>query len=195
MRIVGGRLRGRALVAPKDMRVRPTADRTRESLFNILAHNDFDIGWRLEDARVLDLFAGTGALGCEALSRGAKFCLFADDDPDSRALQRQNVEALGLTGVTKIWRRDATALGDMPANANGPFTLVFADAPYAKGLTTAALTSALSGGWIAPGALVVVETSIEEEAPAISGLTPNDERIYGAARISLLTRPPAPTDH
>src|SRR5580700_9872896 len=107
MRITGGRLRGRQLVAPPDLRVRPTSDRVREAIFNMLAHKDFDIGFTLENAAVADLFAGTGALGIEALSRGARFCLLVDDDADSRALQRQNVETLGLTGATKIWRRNA----------------------------------------------------------------------------------------
>ena len=111
MRVTGGKLGGRRLVAPDDARVRPTSDRTRQAIFNILEHNDFGIGFTLENAAVADLFAGTGALGIEALSRGARFCLLVDDDAESRALQRENVEALGLTGVTKIWRRDATDLG------------------------------------------------------------------------------------
>ncbi len=116
MRITGGTFRGRNLAAPKDMRVRPTSDRARQAIFNILQHSDFGIGFALENIAVADLFAGTGALGIEALSRGARFCLFVDDDADSRALQRENVETLGLTGVTKIWRRDATDLGPLGAH-------------------------------------------------------------------------------
>src|SRR5215213_5406544 len=104
MRIVGGRLRGRSLQAPASREIRPTADRLRESLFNILMHA---YGDPISDARVLDLFAGTGALGIEAISRGAAFTLFVDNGAEARALLRQNVEALGLGGVTKVYRRDA----------------------------------------------------------------------------------------
>src|SRR5882757_5197671 len=118
MRIVGGRLRGRTLAAPKSQNVRPTSDRLRESLFNILLHA---YGDPIADARVLDLFAGTGALGLEAVSRGAKFTLFVDNGTEARALLRNNVEALGLGGVTKVYRRDATNLG--PAHPMEPFSL------------------------------------------------------------------------
>ena len=113
MRITGGKLGGRRLVTPQDASVRPTSDRTRQAIFNMLRHKDFDIGFELEGAAVADLFAGTGALGIEALSQGARWCLLVDDSADSRALQRENVEALGLTGVTRIWRRDATDLGPL----------------------------------------------------------------------------------
>src|SRR5207302_3182662 len=129
MRIVGGRLRGRALVAPKSQAIRPTADRLRESLFNILVHA---YGDPVAGARVLDLFAGTGALGLEALSRGAAFALFIDDAAEARALLRENVAVLGLGGVSRIFRRDATKLG--PAHALAPFSLVFLDPPYGRGL-------------------------------------------------------------
>ncbi|MDE2630741.1 MAG: 16S rRNA (guanine(966)-N(2))-methyltransferase RsmD, partial [Alphaproteobacteria bacterium] len=132
MRITGGIFGGRALVAPSDDRVRPTSDKVRQAIFNILLHNDF--GVTLQGARAADLFAGTGALGIEALSRGASFCLFVDDAAESRAVIRQNVEALALTGASKIWRRDATKLGPMAAGAGGPFELVFLDPPYRKGL-------------------------------------------------------------
>ena len=188
MRIVGGKLRGRALVAPQDLRVRPTGDRVRESLFNILAHNDFGIGFRLEDARVLDLFAGTGALGCEAISRGAAWCPFVDDDADSRGLQRENVDALKLTGVTKIWKRDATALGPMPANAGGPFSPDFCDAPYRKGLTERALASARDGNWLAANALVIAETAADEGGLTVPGFAPLDSRVYGETRVAFLAR-------
>jgi 16S rRNA (guanine966-N2)-methyltransferase len=152
MRVVGGRLRGRALSAPKSQAIRPTADRLRESLFNILTHGYAD---PLSGARVLDLFAGTGALGLEAISHGAAFTLFVDDGVEARALLRSNVEALGLGGVTRIFRRDATKLG--PAHPIEPFTLVFLDPPYGKGLAEQALISAREGGWLAPQALLVVE--------------------------------------
>ncbi len=152
MRVVGGRLRGRALAAPKSQAIRPTADRLRESLFNILLHA---YGDPVTDARVLDLFAGTGALGIEALSRGAAFALFVDDGAEARALLRENVTALGLGGVTRIFRRDATKLG--PAHPIEPFSLAFLDPPYGQGLAEQALASARAGGWFVPDALIVVE--------------------------------------
>jgi 16S rRNA (guanine966-N2)-methyltransferase len=152
MRIVGGRLRGRAINAPKSSGIRPTADRLRESLFNILMHAHGD---PITGARVLDLFAGTGALGLEALSRGAAFTLFVDDGAEARALIRSNVEALGLGGTTRIFRRDAAKLG--PAHPVQPFSLLFADPPYGKGLAERALASAHEGGWLTPDALLVVE--------------------------------------
>jgi 16S rRNA (guanine966-N2)-methyltransferase len=152
MRIVGGQLRGRALVAPRSYAIRPSADRLRESLFNILVHA---YGDPVTGARVLDLFAGTGALGLEALSRGAGFALFIDDAAEARALLRENVAELGLGGVSRIFRRDATNLGAVQKLA--PFTLIFLDPPYGRGLAEKALASARDGSWIAPGALVVVE--------------------------------------
>src|SRR5215213_5467865 len=141
MRIVGGRLRGRTLAAPKSQAIRPTADRLRESLFNILQHA---YGNPVSGARVLDLFAGTGALGLEAVSRGATFAQFVDDGVEARALLRQNVEALGVAAITRIFRRDATKLGTV--HPVQPFSLVFLDPPYGKGLAAKALASARDGG-------------------------------------------------
>src|ERR1700704_1855199 len=158
MRIVGGRLRGRALVLPKSQNVRPTADRLREALFNILVHA---YGDPITDARVLDLFAGTGALGLEAMSRGAAFALFIDDSAEARALIRQNVEALGLGGTARIFRRDATKLG--PVHPVEAFTLAFLDPPYRHGLAEKSLASLRDGGWLAAGALVVVEEAAAAE--------------------------------
>jgi 16S rRNA (guanine966-N2)-methyltransferase len=152
MRVVGGDLRGRTLAAPKSIAIRPTADRLRESLFNILTHA---YGDPIGGARVLDLFAGTGALGIEALSRGAAFALFVDDGAEARALLRENVATLGLGGTTRIFRRDATKLG--PAHPIEPFSLVFLDPPYGKGLAEQALASARDGGWLASEAVIVVE--------------------------------------
>src|SRR6202035_3428988 len=152
MRVVGGRLKGRNLASPSSRDIRPTADRLRESLFNILIHAYSD---PIAEARVLDLFAGTGALGIEAVSRGAKFTLFVDNGAEARALMRDNVEALGLGGVTKVYRRDATNLG--PAHPMEPFSLVFLDPPYAKGLADKALVSLREGGWLTSGALIVIE--------------------------------------
>lgn len=188
MRIVGGKYRGLTLAAPKDERVRPTSDRVREALYNILAHNDFGIGFRLEGARVLDLFSGTGALGLEALSRGAKYVLFVDDHAESRALVRRNVEAMNATGATKIWRRDATGLGEMPPNAGGPFDLVLLDPPYRKDLVRLALVSALEGKWFAEKALVVAEMAEDENFIAPAGFELVDERAYGDTKI-LVMRP------
>src|ERR687894_2951721 len=152
MRIVGGRWRGRSLAGPKSDAIRPTSDRLRETLFNILQHSYDD---PIEGARVLDLFAGTGAMGLEALSRGAAFALFVDDGAQARGLIRENVETLGLGGATRLFRRDATRMG--AAAPNAPFSLVFCDPPYGKDLAPRALRSCADGGWLSPGALVVVE--------------------------------------
>jgi len=181
MRIVGGRFRGRALAAPRDKSIRPTADRARESLFNILDHRYAD---NLEGAAVLDLFAGTGALGLEALSRGARSCLFVEEAAAARALIRDNVEALGLTGATRIFRRDATKLGE--AGTRGPFGLVFLDPPYGKGLGEKALASARDGGWLAEGALCVWEDAAEAPADPPEGFESLDVRRYGAGRLAFL---------
>ena len=182
MRIVGGTLRGSRLAAPATDRLRPTSDRTRESVFNILVHG-ID-GFDIEGARVLDLFAGTGALGCEALSRGARFSLFVDDHAESRALIRRNVEALALTGVSRVYRRDATRLG--PAERMGTFGLVFADPPYGKGLADLALAAARVGGWLDAGAVVVVEESAEAAFGAPEGFEEIDRRRYGDTQVVFL---------
>ena len=181
MRIVGGRLRGRALAAPKSPAIRPTADRLREALFNVLAHA---YGDPVAGARILDLFAGTGALGLEAVSRGAVFALFVDDAAEARALMRGNVEALGLGGVTRIFRRDATRLG--PVHPVEPFTLVFADPPYGRGLAEKALDAACDGGWLAPGALVVVEEAVEAKFAAPEGFEEIERRPYDDTELIIL---------
>jgi 16S rRNA (guanine966-N2)-methyltransferase len=184
MRVVGGRLRGRALTGPKSQAIRPTADRLRESLFNILAHAYDD---PLEGARVLDLFAGTGALGIEAISRGADFVLFVDDGVEARALLRANVEALGLGGVSKIFRRDASKLGAV--HPNEPFSLMFADPPYGKGLAEKALTSAREGGWLAPRALIVVEESIASQFKPPPGFEELERRAYDDTEFTFVRLP------
>src|ERR1700741_1812064 len=158
MRVVGGRLRGRNLASPASREIRPTADRLRESVFNILIHA---YGDPIQGARVLDLFAGTGALGIEAVSRGAAFALFVDNGTEARALLRNNVEALGLGGVTKVYRRDATDLG--PAHPVEPFSLVFLDPPYGKGLADKALVALREGAWLTPGALLAAEEAKSAE--------------------------------
>jgi 16S rRNA (guanine966-N2)-methyltransferase len=187
MRIVAGKFRGLTLATPKDARVRPTSDRVREAIFNVLAHNDFGFGFKIEGARVLDLFAGTGALGLEALSRGARYVLFVDDHAESRGLIRRNVEAAHATGATKIWRRDATGLGDLPPNAGGPFDLVFMDPPYRRGLVAGALASAQHGRWFAPHALIVAEMAEDETFAAPDWVESLDERAYGDTKIVLMT--------
>lgn len=187
MRITGGTLGGRALAAPSDNRVRPTSDKVRQAIFNILAHQDFGDGFALEGARVADLFAGTGALGIEAISRGAAFVLFIEDSGESRALIHRNVEALELTGVTKIWRRDATKLGPMAPGAGGPFELVFLDPPYRKNLIAPALAALRDGGWLAPGALIVAESAANEDAlETPPGFRTLDVRIYGETQVTFL---------
>ena len=181
MRVVGGRLRGRNLAAPSSQAIRPTADRLRESLFNILVHA-YDNP--IEGARVLDLFAGTGALGIEAASRGAAFTLFVDNGAEARALLRNNVEALGLGGVTKVFRRDATNLG--PAHPLEPFSLVFLDPPYGKGLAEKALASLRGGGWLTPGALLVVEEAKAAGFAAPDGFEELERRAYDDTEFVLL---------
>jgi 16S rRNA (guanine966-N2)-methyltransferase len=186
MRVVGGRLKGRNLASPSTQAIRPTADRLRESVFNILIHA-YDNP--VEGARVLDLFAGTGALGIEAVSRGAAFTLFVDNGAEARALLRNNVEALGLGGVTKVYRRDATDLG--PAHPVEPFALVFLDPPYGKGLAEKALASLRDGGWLTPGALVVVEESKAAAFAAPEGYVEQERRAYDDTEFVFLRTPQA----
>ena len=181
MRVVGGRLGGRTLVAPKSQAIRPTADRLREALFNILTHA---YGDPVDGARVLDLFAGTGALGIEALSRGAAFALFIDDGAEARALLRENVTALGLGGTSRIFRRDATKLG--PVHPLEPFTLAFLDPPYGQGLAEKALTSARGGGWFAPDALIVVEEATKANFIAPEGFAETERRRYDDTEFIFL---------
>ncbi len=181
MRVVGGSLRGRSLAGPKTKAIRPTADRLRESLFNILAHA---YGNPVSGARVLDLFAGTGALGIEALSRGASFCLLVDDGAEARALLRENVATLGLGGTTRIFRRDATKLG--PAHPIEPFTLVFLDPPYGQGLAEKALASAREGGWLTPDALIVVEEAKTSAFAAPEGFGEVERRTYDDTEFVFL---------
>lgn len=181
MRVVGGSLRGRTLAAPKSQSIRPTADRLRESLFNILIHA-YDNP--IAGSRVLDLFAGTGALGIEALSRGAAFTLFVDDGAEARALLRENVATLGLGGTSRIFRRDATKLG--PAHPVEPFSLAFLDPPYGKGLGEQALASARAGGWLKPDALIVVEEAAKAKFAAPEGFAEIERRPYDDTELVVL---------
>lgn len=183
MRIVGGRFRGRPLNGPRSDAIRPTSDRLRESLFNVLAHAHGDA---CDGARVLDLFSGTGALALEALSRGAVFAALVDQGAEARGLIRANVDALGLAGITAVLKRDATRLG--PVAPFDPFTLVFCDPPYRRGLGEQALASALAGGWLAPGALVVLEEAADAVIELPSGLGPVEERPAGDSRLVIARR-------
>jgi 16S rRNA (guanine966-N2)-methyltransferase len=185
MRIVGGNLKGRALLTPDGRGTRPTSDRAREAVFNILEHAPWSAG--VEGARVIDLFAGSGALGLEAISRGAAFCLFVETDPSARGAIRDNIEALGLFGVTRIHRRDATDLGKRPAGLDAPFTLAFLDPPYHEGLITVALRKLCEGAWLTGDAAAIVECAADE-SPKIDGFNLLDERIYGAAKVMFLRR-------
>ena len=178
MRVVGGRFKGRALAGPRSRDIRPTSDRMRESLFNILAHR-FDLP--KPQTRVLDLFAGTGALALEALSRGAAFAVMIETGIEGRGLIRENVEALGLTGATKIFRRDAAKVG--AAGTIAPFDLIFCDPPYGKGLGEKALASALAGGWIAPGGLAVLEERADAQIDLPGGFTILDRRQSGDTQL------------
>ncbi|MGE3875701.1 MAG: 16S rRNA (guanine(966)-N(2))-methyltransferase RsmD [Parvibaculaceae bacterium] len=181
MRIVGGKFKGHGLQGPKGQATRPTSDRVREAIFNILAHGIPDFA--VEGARVLDLFAGTGAMGLEALSLGARFCQFVDDSAEARGIIRRNADALGVIGQCKIWRRDATRLG--PAAPQPGFDLAFADPPYGKGLGTKALASLVDGQWLNKSAVVVVEEAERAELACPPGLTEIDRRAYGETQVLI----------
>ena len=186
MRIVAGEFRGRRLAAPSGLSTRPTTDRAREALFNKLHHAFPGL---LDGARVLDLFAGTGALGFEALSRGAHTCLFVEMGAEARGVIRDNIESLGLQGRTKIFRRDATRLGD--AGTIAPFDLLFADPPYGKGLGETALGSALSGGWLKPKALCIVEEASQASLDLPAGFVLLDNLKQGGSIVRIIESPPS----
>lgn len=180
MRIVGGEFGGRPLATPRTQAIRPTSDRARQAVFNVIAHNFAEA---LEGTRVLDLFAGTGALGLEALSRGAAQGLFIEESAEGRGLLRENVEAFGLQGRAKIFRRDATRMGNV--GTIQPFDLVFADPPYGRALAEAALASALAGGWLVPGALVVVEEASATPFEPVAGLALLERRSWGDTTVAF----------
>jgi 16S rRNA (guanine966-N2)-methyltransferase len=185
MRIIAGTHKGRTLKAPPGDATRPTSDRARESVFNVLAHAD----WAAEiaGARVIDLFAGSGTLGLEAMSRGAAFCLFVENDAAARGAIRDNIETLGLFGSTRLHRRSATDLGEKPASTGAPFDLVFLDPPYHQDLIAPALTGLVDGHWLNADALAIAEMA-SDERPFFAGWTVLDERDYGAARVQFLRR-------
>ena len=188
MRIVGGRLRGRQIAAPEGLAVRPTADRTRESLFNILTQGRLAgpaPGGVLEGAKVLDAFAGSGALGLEALSRGAGHATFLEEQAAALTALRRNVAALGVGAETTILRADVLR-PPAPNPETGPARLVLMDPPYNQGLAEPALAALAAGGWIAAGALVAVELLKSEPFAPPAGFEPADERLYGKARVVIL---------
>ena len=185
MRIIAGRWRGRAMAAPGGRGTRPTADRTREAIFNVLAHADWAPA--LAGARVIDLFAGTGALGFEALSRGAAFALFVETDAAARGAIRASAEAFDILGATRIHRRDAALLGVKPAGLGAPFDVAFLDPPYGKGLADRSLAALAQGGWLRDGAAAVVEVGADDPAPSHPGFVIQDLRRYGAAQVAFLT--------
>jgi len=182
VRIVGGRLKGRNIKTPDGRGTRPTSDQARESLFNILTHAE----WAppLDGANVIDIYAGSGALGLEAISRGAASCIFIDNAPGARAALRENMDVMGLAGCTRIFRRDATRLKIPPSNAKGGFDFVFLDPPYRKDLWQPALRGLMTQDLIAEGGLIVLETGAEEEV-AMRGVEFFDERVWGAAKVSF----------
>jgi 16S rRNA (guanine966-N2)-methyltransferase len=186
MRIVAGEFRGRALATPGGDRTRPTSDRARQAIFNVLEHAAWSPG--LRGLRVIDLFAGSGALGFEAISRGADFCLFVETDEAARGAIRETVDAFGLFGRTRVHRRDATDLGVRPGSDGPAFDLAFLDPPYGKGLGEAALARLAAGGWLAPDAVVVFERGTQEPAPDAPEFEVVDERGYGAAKVWFLRR-------
>lgn len=181
MRIVAGRFKGTALAAPRSQGTRPTSDRLRETIFNILAHG---VETDLDGARVLDLFAGTGALGFEAISRGAGHCTFIEEGAEARGVIRRNMETLGLNGAAKIFRRDATRLGATGTIA--PFDLVFADPPYDKGLGEKALGSAASGGWLKQGSVCVLEERSSADIDLPDGFDLLDQRLAGDSQVLFM---------
>ncbi|HEY5072645.1 MAG TPA: 16S rRNA (guanine(966)-N(2))-methyltransferase RsmD [Caulobacteraceae bacterium] len=191
MRIVAGALRGRKLVAPKGHSTRPTADRTRQALFDVLEHAPWSPG--PAGARVIDLFAGSGALGLEAISRGAAFALFVDNDRPAREAVACNIDALGLATRTRILALDAARLKGRSAIDGEPFDLAFLDPPYGLGLAEAGLAALASGGWLTEGAVVIVERGEPEGALVAPAYGVVDERTWGAARVSVLRAAGAPS--
>ena len=183
MRIVTGRLRGRNIITPKGRNTRPTSDQTRESIFNILGHAEWSPD--LEGAIVADIFAGSGALGLEAISRGAEFCLFVETEPNARAAIRANIDKIGLGGVTRLHRHDATKLKIAPGNLRGAFTHIFMDPPYNKGLWKPVLERLKHYGLIAEGGVIILEESKDAEIDT-AGFTVHADKLWGSTRVLFL---------
>ena len=189
MRITAGSLKGSPLFAPKGLNVRPTSDKVRQAIFNVLEHRDFGEEFALIGARVIDLFAGTGALSIEALSRGAAYALLIDTSAEARAALRRNVETLNLNGVTKIWRRDACHMGQ---NIHKSFDVAFIDPPYHLNLIPRVLASLHAGEWLHPHAVLVAEAALDEEIVPTEQYELLDHRKYGQTQVAFLR--PAPAD-
>lgn len=186
VRIVGGEFRGRTLAAPKSSDIRPTSDRTRESLFNIIAHVYPEA---IDGGRVMDVFAGTGAVGLEAVSRGCKSALFVENGVEGRGLLWENIDSLGLHGRARILRRDATSLG--PSNNIEPFTFLFVDPPYGQGLGEKAMLSAHAGRWLAPGALAILEERADINPTVDAAFRLLESRVFGDTRMEFFRYQPA----
>ncbi|GLS01148.1 methyltransferase [Brevundimonas denitrificans] len=189
MRIVAGSLKGRSIVAPEGQGTRPTSDRARQAVFNVLEH----AAWAepLEGMRVIDLYAGSGALGFEAISRGAAFALFVETDEEARGAIRENADACHVMGRTRVHRRSAVDLGGRPGSDGEAFDLAFLDPPYRKGLGEQTLQRLLEGNWLKPGAIVVFERGSDEPEIDTPGYERLDARDYGAARVLFLRALPA----
>ncbi len=183
MRIVSGKLKGRSIITPEGRDTRPTSDRAREAMFNILAH----AAWAppIEDARVIDLYAGSGALGFEALSRGASYCLFVETHVKARGVIRENIEKFQQFGTTRIHRRSAVDLGKRPAGAGEKFDIAFMDPPYGYELVDPAITELVKGDWLADDAIIVAEVSKDDPEPKFPGFEVLHEKSYGAARVYM----------
>lgn len=184
MRIVAGSLKGRAILAPEGQNTRPTSDRARQAIFNVLEHASW--GESLHDMRVMDIYAGSGALGFEALSRGAAFALFVEIDDGARGVIRENMDAYGLFGRARVHRRSAIDLGERPGSVGEAFDIAFLDPPYAKGLGEQTLERLREGQWLKPGAIVVFERGSDEPDIDTPGYERLDARDYGAARVLFL---------
>ncbi|WP_447910009.1 16S rRNA (guanine(966)-N(2))-methyltransferase RsmD [Brevundimonas bullata] len=184
MRIVAGSLKGRAILAPEGQNTRPTSDRARQAIFNVLEHASWGEG--LQGLRVMDIYAGSGALGFEALSRGAAFALFVEIDDGARGVIRENMDAYGLFGRGRVHRRSAIDLGERPGSVGEAFDLAFLDPPYAKGLGEQTLERLREGQWLKPGAVVVFERGSDEPDIETPGYERLDARDYGAARVLFL---------
>lgn len=184
MRIVAGNLKGRTITTPEGQGTRPTSDRARQAVFNVLEH----AAWAepLDGMRVMDLYAGSGALGFEAISRGAAFALFVETDEEARGAIRENADAYGVMGRSRVHRRSAIDLGSRPGSDGEAFDLAFLDPPYRKGLGEQTLARLLEGGWLKPGALVVFERGSDEPEIDTPGYQRLDARNYGAARVLFL---------
>jgi 16S rRNA (guanine966-N2)-methyltransferase len=186
VRIVAGRFKGQRLHVPGGQELRPTSDRARESMFNVIAHGLADWDGSLQDASVVDVFAGIGALGLEALSRGAAHATFIENSATSLAMIKKNAAHLGAWRDAMLLKLDATRLPPPPLAAKAPCTVAFLDAPYNQELTTPALTGLVNKGWLAAGGLAVIEIAADEPLFTAPGFTQLDVRTYGAAKVVFL---------